>query len=228
MGHIELSAPVAHVWYTRRIPSYLGLLLDISRRNLDRVLYFAQYVVTYVDEDARQKALKRLEDKIAGTEREQAGRVNTKIAEAKADRDRKLSEMQQRKAEIEERYNETVAEKLEPIIKEGQRLDALLQEQVGKSARTEARFLETGELLAEAGETISNQHLAKVQQIVKAHLEDVERELKDQKARDIEHVKLDVERLRADADLAMNWKIHSRWRAMRAHTCATSCWSCAR
>ncbi len=55
MGHIELAAPVAHVWYTRRVPSYLGLLLDISRRNLDRVLYFAQYVITRVDEDARQK-----------------------------------------------------------------------------------------------------------------------------------------------------------------------------
>ena len=55
MGHIELAAPVAHIWYTRRIPSYLGLLLDISRRNLDRVLYFAQYIVTYVDEDAREK-----------------------------------------------------------------------------------------------------------------------------------------------------------------------------
>ena len=67
MGHIELAAPVAHVWYTRRVPSYLGLLLDMSRRNLDRVLYFAQYVVTHVDEDARQKALKRLDEE---TERE--------------------------------------------------------------------------------------------------------------------------------------------------------------
>jgi DNA-directed RNA polymerase subunit beta' len=38
--------------------------LDISRRNLDRVLYFAQYVVTYVDEEARQKALKRLEERL--------------------------------------------------------------------------------------------------------------------------------------------------------------------
>lgn len=87
MGHIELAAPVAHVWYTRRIPSYLGLLLDISRRNLDRVLYFAQYVVTYVDEDARQKALKRLEEKIMTVEREQASRINSQIAEIKAERD---------------------------------------------------------------------------------------------------------------------------------------------
>ncbi len=46
MGHIKLAAPVAHIWYTRRVPSYLGLLLDVSRRNMDRVLYFAQYVIT--------------------------------------------------------------------------------------------------------------------------------------------------------------------------------------
>ena len=63
MGHIGLATPVAHIWYTRRIPSYLGLLLDISRRNLDRVLYFAQYIVTYVDEDSRQKALNGLKMK---------------------------------------------------------------------------------------------------------------------------------------------------------------------
>ncbi len=74
MGHIGLAAPVAHIWYTRRIPSYLGLLLDISRRNLDRVLYFAQYIVTYVDEDARQKALKRLEDEIVRLRARTGGR----------------------------------------------------------------------------------------------------------------------------------------------------------
>ena len=48
------------------------------------MLYFAQYVVTYVDEDARQKALKRLEDKITVTEREQASAINTRIVEIKA------------------------------------------------------------------------------------------------------------------------------------------------
>jgi DNA-directed RNA polymerase subunit beta' len=65
MGHIELAAPVAHVWYTRRVPSYLGQLLDISRRYLDRVLYFAQYIIISVDEEARQKALHRLEEDLA-------------------------------------------------------------------------------------------------------------------------------------------------------------------
>jgi len=63
MGHIMLAAPVAHIWYTRRVPSHLSILLDISKRNLDRVLYFAQYIITHVDEEARQRALKRLEER---------------------------------------------------------------------------------------------------------------------------------------------------------------------
>jgi DNA-directed RNA polymerase subunit beta' len=203
MGHIELSAPVAHVWYTRRIPSYLGLLLDISRRNLDRVLYFAQYVVTYVDEDARQKAAKRLEEKITLTEREQASRINSKIAETKADRDRQLVELQQRKTQLEERYTETVAEKLDPIIKEGQNLERNLQEKQGKTTRTAILFPDTEIVIAEAGETIESRHLARVQGVVQERLEELENELKDQKQRDLEHINLDIERLRATADLTM-------------------------
>ena len=203
MGHIELSAPVAHVWYTRRIPSYLGLLLDISRRNLDRVLYFAQYVVTYVDEDARQKALKRLEEKIATTEREQASRINSQIAEVKAGRDRSMGEMQQRKGTIEQRFDEMVAEQLDPIIKAGQRMEASLREQSGEAPRTPIHFPETDIVIVKAGETISNQQLSSVQRIVKERLEELESELRDQKQRELEHIRLDTERLRAEADTSM-------------------------
>ena len=64
MGHIELATPIAHIWYTRRSPSYLGLLLNISQRNLDRVLYYAQYIITSVDESARERALRRLEEEM--------------------------------------------------------------------------------------------------------------------------------------------------------------------
>jgi DNA-directed RNA polymerase subunit beta' len=203
MGHIELSAPVAHVWYTRRIPSYLGLLLDISRRNLDRVLYFAQYVVTYVDEDARLKAAKRLEEKITVTEREQATRINSKIAETKSERDRHLAELQQRKTQLEERYTDTVTEKLDPIINEGQSLERSLQEKQGKTTRKAILFPDTEIVIAEAGETIESRHLARVQGVVQERLEELENELKDQKQRDLEHINMEIERLRAAADLTM-------------------------
>ena len=203
MGHIELSAPVAHVWYTRRIPSYLGLLLDISRRNLDRVLYFAQYVVTYVDEDARQKALKRLEDKITVAEREQATRINARIAEIKAGRDRGVSELQQRKGQVEQSFVEKVAELLEPVIQAGQRLESKLQDQLGVAARSVIHFPGSDVVIAEKGEVIGNQHIAKVQSVVKERLEELENELRDQKQRDLETIQTDVQSTRSQADLDM-------------------------
>ena len=203
MGHIDLSAPVAHVWYTRRIPSYLGLLLDISRRNLDRVLYFAQYVVTYVDEDARQKALKRLEDKIVSAEREQGARLNAKIAETKAARDRRVTELVQQKSNLEQEYDERIALRLEPIVQEGQRLEHILQDGLNTVSSTAIVFSENDTTIVEAGETISNQHLMKVQRIVKDRLDEIESELKDQKQRDLEHLNMESDTSRAQADLEM-------------------------
>ncbi|MCL4561362.1 MAG: DNA-directed RNA polymerase subunit beta' [Chloroflexi bacterium] len=204
MGHIELATPVAHIWYTRRIPSYLGLLLDISRRNLDRVLYFAQYIVTYVDEEARQKALKRLEDEISVSEREQAAQINAKIAEVKVGRDRKLNEMKQKRTDIERRYDEEVASRMEPIIQEGQKLEATLNDKMGSAIRSAITFSGTSIVIAEKGDTISGQNLARVQKVVKERLEEVENELKDQTQRDVEQIKMDEAKVRAEAEESMN------------------------
>jgi len=203
MGHIELAAPVAHVWYTRRIPSYLGLLLDISRRNLDRVLYFAQYVVTYVDEEARKKALARLEDKITQAEREQAARINQQIAEIKAERDREIKGLHERRHQLETHFEELLAEKLDPIIKAGQRLETSLKEQLGSTAKSAIHFPDTEIVIVDSGETITNAHLGKVQEVVKGRLEELESEIKEQKQFELNRITADIERKRAEADLSM-------------------------
>src|SRR5919201_1117728 len=57
MGHIELASPVSHIWYFKGTPSYLGILLDITPRNLEKILYFANYIVTKIDDEARREAL---------------------------------------------------------------------------------------------------------------------------------------------------------------------------
>jgi DNA-directed RNA polymerase subunit beta' len=203
MGHIELAAPVAHVWYTRRVPSYMGLLLDISRRNLERVLYFAQYVVTHVDEDARQKALVRLEEQLATTEREQNTRVNAKIAEMKSMRDHRTNELQTEQDAIETRYNEEIASQLAPIMNEGQRLENALQEKDGKTIRKAIVFSAKDTIIAEAGETISGQHLSKVQELIKDSLEELEGGLTGQKEREVEKLELEKETLAADAEIGL-------------------------
>ncbi|MFZ3070452.1 MAG: DNA-directed RNA polymerase subunit beta' [Anaerolineaceae bacterium] len=206
MGHIDLAAPVAHIWYTRRIPSYLGLLLDISRRNLDRVLYFAQYIVTYVDEDARQKALKRLEDEISLSERELIEKVNGQIAESKKQRDRKLKELDAKVEAISSEYDEQVAGLFEPIIAEGQRLERELNEKMGKPVRKPISFTveKFDQMVVDANEEVTSKHITKVQKIVKDRMEFLEKDLKAEKAQKLEALKMQKETIRAEAEVVMD------------------------
>jgi DNA-directed RNA polymerase subunit beta' len=74
MGHIKLASPVSHIWYFKGTPSRMGLLLDVSLRNLERILYFAHYVVTSIDKDARQRELMRLDEELAHLEQDPDGR----------------------------------------------------------------------------------------------------------------------------------------------------------
>src|ERR671937_90602 len=64
MGHIQLASPVSHIWFFKGTPSRLGILLDMSPRNLERILYFALYVVTHIDEltTAAAKVKEELEE----------------------------------------------------------------------------------------------------------------------------------------------------------------------
>ena len=101
MGHIALAAPVAHIWFAKGIPSRLGLLLDVSPRNLERVLYFAQYIVTRVDpllqtrraeelqlehDEKRETLEQQMNERIATLQEELESIVDTVSEEADARR----------------------------------------------------------------------------------------------------------------------------------------------
>jgi len=62
MGHIELAAPVTHIWYFKGVPSRLGYLLDMSPKDLEKVIYFAAYLVTGIDDEKRHADLAELEE----------------------------------------------------------------------------------------------------------------------------------------------------------------------
>jgi DNA-directed RNA polymerase subunit beta' len=84
MGHIELAAPVAHIWFAKGVPSRLALLLDVSPRNLERVLYFAQYIVTSVDESVRDERIKELKEKFSQRIAEEEQLLESQVAEIEA------------------------------------------------------------------------------------------------------------------------------------------------
>ena len=201
MGHIELASPVAHIWYTRRVPSYLGLLLNISRRNLDRVLYFAQYIVTFVDEDAKQKVLNRLEDEVADADHDEMGNLEARIKEIQAARDVEIQELADRKKELEGKVDELIGQQMDPIIKEGQALEQKIQEKEGSVIRKDLVFESAEVTILKAGEAIDAKLLSVVQDAVKAKLEEVENEVRSQIEDDMAKVDVGIEKVRAEADL---------------------------
>ncbi|SER77184.1 DNA-directed RNA polymerase subunit beta' [Actinokineospora terrae] len=70
MGHIELAAPVTHIWYFKGVPSRLGYLLDLAPKDLEKIIYFAAYVITSVNAELRHNDLPTLESEM-GVERKQ-------------------------------------------------------------------------------------------------------------------------------------------------------------
>lgn len=183
MGHIQLAAPVAHVWYTRRVPSYLGILLNISRRNLDRVLYFAQYVITVVDEDSRQKALKRLEDEFAQhCDRLKASAQGTTAA-IEEKRDGEIAKLEQQLADIDARFEERLNVATEPIIKAGQRLEAGIEDLYGKVTPSALVFEPSETVVVAAGALVGREHLGLLQEAVRESIDDVESDVREQQVR---------------------------------------------
>src|SRR5881628_2784611 len=87
MGHIDLAAPVSHIWFFKGVPSRIGYLLDIAPRELEKVLYFAASIVTAVDNEKRAQDLNGLEDQV----RAEAERIDV-------DRDEALAALEDRLA----------------------------------------------------------------------------------------------------------------------------------
>ncbi len=64
MGHVDLAAPVSHIWFFKGVPSRIGYLLDMAPKELEKVLYFAASIITWVDDEARTKDLDTLEKEV--------------------------------------------------------------------------------------------------------------------------------------------------------------------
>ncbi len=94
MGHIELAAPVTHIWYFKGVPSRLGYLLDLAPKDLEKVIYFASNIITSVDEEQRHEDLPTLEAEIAN-ERKQLEQ------QLEVDREQLLKDLEGELAELE-------------------------------------------------------------------------------------------------------------------------------
>jgi DNA-directed RNA polymerase subunit beta' len=196
MGHIELAAPVAHLWYTSRVPSYLAHLLGVPKRELDRVLYFAQYIITRMDEEARQKALKRLDTELE----EQRERMKSVAQEGIAALAQRLSEeeaqVQTQSDNVHAKIEEELAAATEAVIKEAKTLQKKVDDRQGKTIRVPLVFKPTGTMIADKGVTVGREHLTLLNQVVQEHLDEIETDIRAQQAEQQGPLEADIEHWR--------------------------------
>ncbi|MDE2820589.1 MAG: DNA-directed RNA polymerase subunit beta' [Chloroflexota bacterium] len=193
MGHIELAAPVAHVWYTRRVPSYLGLLLDVSRRNLDRVLYFAQYVITQVDQDARGKAIARIEKELELKEQELTGELEDQFSELRDDRDQRAEEFESKVTAIRSHFDGELARLSDEVMNEAQTAQTRVESMLGQAASAEISLQATETVVVEKGEEITNDHISRIQTQVNEYLSKLQTEIEELSKAEIAKISGDID-----------------------------------
>ena len=197
MGHIDLAAPVAHVWYTRRVPSYLGLLLNISRRNLDRVLYFAQYIITHVEEDARTRAIARLEEEMAEAEQELTADFGGRKAAIQATVADEIVALQNQVEATSAGFDEQVNQLTDQIVQAAQSLERQVESSMGVTTEAGLVLEPTGEVIAKPGEKIGREHLVAVQEATKVQLNQVQSEIESQRTLEIQALEERIEQIKS-------------------------------
>ncbi|MCH7944746.1 MAG: DNA-directed RNA polymerase subunit beta', partial [Armatimonadetes bacterium] len=180
MGHVELASPVSHIWFVKGTPSRLGLLLDMSPRTLERVIYFAQYIIIEVFPEAKERALERLRTEMEEAAAQREKETTDRVAEIEEKRDSVIAELETNR-DGERKQIESDREKgIDGLIKQAQTLEADLKAQAGKKARR--NFVLEGTTFVEKGAEIPDGAHKKVQPAAKKLISAAEAELKQRSA----------------------------------------------
>src|SRR5574341_268731 len=170
MGHIQLASPVSHIWFFKGTPSRLGILLDMSPRNLERILYFALYVVTHIDEHQRERAHQAVEEEAEGKIRrlEQTISDRTGAIEARAN-----AEIMRIRTQTEQRVRqqeEQLGTDTEALTTAAAAVKEQLESALGKPAPKDIVFKPADLRLAEKGTNVTRTMLNQLQRTLQKQL----------------------------------------------------------
>jgi len=141
MGHIDLASPVSHIWFLRGVPSKIGLALDLSPQAMEKVIYFANFIITHVDEDLKKETLEQIRQEFKIKKKKIESDFGQQLNLAKT----KIGQRQNVKAEELTAALEQEAVKLEDLKKEKTReLEQALQ-----SAEQELKELKKMKIISE-------------------------------------------------------------------------------
>src|SRR5881296_1979061 len=205
MGHIQLASPVSHIWFFKGTPSRLGILLDMSPRNLERILYFALYLITHIDEHQRERVLQQIEEEAEGKIRrleqtisDRTGAVESRVS-AEIMRIRTSTEQRVRQQE------EQLAADSDALTTAASKVKEQLEDSVGKPASKDIIFKQAELTIAEKGENVTKSMLTQLQRSLQKQLDAMVkagRKEEEQTRSDAEKKIADI-RMRADQDLGV-------------------------
>ncbi|AWB81202.1 DNA-directed RNA polymerase subunit beta' [Corynebacterium yudongzhengii] len=123
MGHIELAAPVTHIWYFKGVPSRLGYLLDLAPKDLERIIYFAANIITSVDEEARHNDQSTLEAEMLLEKKDVETDAENEIAERAATLEQDLAELEAEgaKADVRRKVQNAADKEMQHIRERAER-----------------------------------------------------------------------------------------------------------
>jgi len=189
MGHIELASPVSHIWYFKGTPSRIGLLLDLSPRNLERILYFALYVVTHIDEDARQQELMRIDEELSRLEQNLDDKVVERIDSLKGKRESDIQDTLHRTTEDQQEIEARRERELEAARQAESETLAELRASMGQEAEQDIVFSPTDRVMVKQGDVVTSRDLETLERVAEIWRNDI-----------AENARHDLEASRAEND----------------------------
>jgi DNA-directed RNA polymerase subunit beta' len=149
MGHIELAAPVTHIWYFKGVPSRLGYLLDLAPKDLEKIIYFASYVIVSVDGEARQRDMPTVEAEIAAEKRHAESGRDAEIEKRASKLEADLAELEAEgaKSDVRRKVKEGGEREMRQIRDRAQREVDRLDEVIDTFRKLDRKQLITDELL---------------------------------------------------------------------------------
>ncbi|MBA3469093.1 MAG: DNA-directed RNA polymerase subunit beta' [Herpetosiphonaceae bacterium] len=174
MGHIKLASPVSHIWFVKGTPSRLGLLLDISPRNLERVLYFASYIITDVDELALTNLREQMKVDFTSRRSDLEQRLADQRGEKATRLTKDLSEMDTAMEATLEHTRENFARQRQELEDEANALREHVEEMVGHDALADEDIGFRGTVLVEENEPVRERVIEQLEHLVEQERERIE------------------------------------------------------
>ncbi len=180
MGHIGLASPVSHIWFVKGTPSRLGLLLDISPRSLERVLYFAQHIITYVDEEAKQRTIDGLQEECEREAQTREGQYVERITEIELARDEAIAKLEEERGKALAALDEELAKGVDVVMKRAAALEKQLRDRMGKTATKEVAL--DGVVVVAKGEAVVAESEEKLKTTAQERVSALEAEFAEKRA----------------------------------------------